>query len=41
MQEQLQKILTRAGYGYGSRRACEDFIQARRVRVNGKIASLG
>ena len=37
--ERLQKILAQAGYG--SRRACEDFISAGRVRVNGKIASLG
>jgi len=39
MLERLQKILARAGYG--SRRACEDFITAGRVRVNGQIASLG
>jgi len=39
MPERLQKILAQAGYG--SRRACEDFISAGRVRVNGKIASLG
>jgi 23S rRNA pseudouridine2605 synthase len=39
MQERLQKILAQAGYG--SRRACEDFIRAGRVRVNGQIASLG
>lgn len=39
MPERLQKILARAGYG--SRRACEDFITADRVRVNGQIASLG
>jgi 23S rRNA pseudouridine2605 synthase len=39
MAERLQKILAQAGYG--SRRACEDFIAARRVRVNGKIAELG
>jgi len=37
--ERLQKILAQAGYG--SRRACEDFISAGRVRVNGQIASLG
>src|SRR6266487_3979414 len=37
--ERLQKILAQAGYG--SRRACEDFITAGRVRVNGQIASLG
>jgi 23S rRNA pseudouridine2605 synthase len=39
MQERLQKILAQAGYG--SRRACEDFIAAGRVRVNGQIATLG
>lgn len=39
MQERLQKLLAQAGYG--SRRACEDFIEAGRVRVNGQIASLG
>lgn len=37
--ERLQKILSHSGYG--SRRACEDFITAGRVRVNGQIASLG
>lgn len=37
--ERLQKILAQAGYG--SRRACEDFITTGRVRVNGKIAVLG
>lgn len=39
MPERLQKILAHAGYG--SRRACEDFISAGRVRVNGQIAILG
>ena len=39
MLERLQKILAQAGYG--SRRACEDFITAGRVRVNGKLAELG
>ena len=39
MLERLQKILAQSGYG--SRRACEDFISAGRVRVNGKIAVLG
>jgi 23S rRNA pseudouridine2605 synthase len=39
MPERLQKILAQAGYG--SRRACEDFIIAGRVRVNGQIAQLG
>ena len=37
--ERLQKILAQAGYG--SRRACEDFIAAGRVRVNGQLAELG
>ncbi len=37
--ERLQKVLAQAGYG--SRRACEDFITAGRVRVNGRIAELG
>ncbi|HKI54400.1 MAG TPA: pseudouridine synthase, partial [Anaerolineales bacterium] len=37
--ERLQKILAQAGYG--SRRSCEEFITAGRVRVNGQIASLG
>jgi 23S rRNA pseudouridine2605 synthase len=39
MQERLQKILAQAGYG--SRRACEEFIVAGRVSVNGKVAILG
>jgi len=39
MPERLQKILAQAGYG--SRRACEDFISVGRVRVNGQIAILG
>jgi 23S rRNA pseudouridine2605 synthase len=39
MPERLQKILAQAGYG--SRRACEDFIAAGRVRVNGQIARIG
>ncbi len=39
MPERLQKILAQAGYG--SRHACEDFILAGRVRVNGQIAELG
>src|SRR4030095_5420925 len=39
MPERIQKILAQAGYG--SRRSCEDFITAGRVRVNGQIASLG
>ncbi len=39
MEERLQKILAQAGYG--SRRACEEFILAGRVTVNGKTATLG
>jgi 23S rRNA pseudouridine2605 synthase len=39
MEERLQKILARAGYG--SRRACEQMILEGRVTVNGRLASLG
>lgn len=39
MQERLQKLLSRAGFG--SRRACEEFIVEGRVRVNGEVAILG
>ncbi|MBN1146410.1 MAG: rRNA pseudouridine synthase [Anaerolineales bacterium] len=39
MEERLQKILARAGYG--SRRACEEIIAAGRVVVNGRVVSLG
>ncbi len=39
MEERLQKILSRAGYG--SRRACEAWIVAGRVTVNGVVATLG
>jgi 23S rRNA pseudouridine2605 synthase len=39
MEERLQKILARAGYG--SRRKCEELISAGRVTVNGKVATLG
>ena len=39
MPDRLQKILAQAGYG--SRRSCEDFITAGRVRVNGQLAILG
>lgn len=39
MEERLQKILARAGYG--SRRACEEIIERGRVRVNGQVALLG
>ena len=39
MEERLQKLLAQAGYG--SRRACEEFITTGRVRVNGQVAQLG
>ncbi len=39
MEERLQKILAHAGFG--SRRACEEYIKSGRVRVNGKVAELG
>ena len=39
MQERLQKILSRAGYG--SRRACEQLIIEGRVMVNGRLAKIG
>jgi 23S rRNA pseudouridine2605 synthase len=39
MQERLQKLLAQAGYG--SRRHCEEYIIAGRVRVNGQVAALG
>ena len=39
MEERLQKILARAGYG--SRRSCEELISAGRVRVNGQLVGLG
>jgi pseudouridine synthase len=39
MEERLQKILSRAGFG--SRRACEKFIRAGRVAVNGQLAQIG
>jgi 23S rRNA pseudouridine2605 synthase len=39
MEDRLQKILARSGYG--SRRACEQLIASGRVRVNGKVATLG
>ncbi len=37
--ERLQKVLARAGIG--SRRACEELIEAGRVRVNGDVAEMG
>jgi 23S rRNA pseudouridine2605 synthase len=39
MEERLQKILARAGYG--SRRSCEELIATGRVAVNGQLAVLG
>ena len=39
MAERLQKVLAQAGCG--SRRACEEFISAGRVRVDGHVAVLG
>lgn len=39
MEERLQKILSRAGFG--SRRVCEKLIGQQRVRVNGKVITLG
>ena len=37
--ERLQKVLATAGIG--SRRACEELIAARRVTVDGRVATLG
>ncbi len=37
--ERLQKVLARVGFG--SRRACEELIEAGRVTVNGEVAELG
>jgi 23S rRNA pseudouridine2605 synthase len=39
MEERLQKIL--ASTGLASRRGCEVYITAGRVKVNGKVAKLG
>lgn len=39
MTEKLQKVLAR--YGLGSRRAMEQWIKEGRVKVNGKLATLG
>lgn len=39
MDERIQKILARAGFG--SRRSCEELIIAHRVRVNGEAVELG
>jgi 23S rRNA pseudouridine2605 synthase len=37
--QRLQKVL--AAVGYGSRRACEELIEQRRVTVDGEVAELG
>ena len=39
MEERLQKILARAGFG--SRRACEELIRQGRVALNGQMTQLG
>jgi len=39
MEERIQKILARAGFG--SRRSCERLISEGRVMVNGRLAQLG
>lgn len=39
MEERLQKILSRCGFG--SRRACEEMITMGRITVNGNVAELG
>jgi 23S rRNA pseudouridine2605 synthase len=39
VEERVQKILARAGYG--SRRACEQIIAKGRITVNGKLIQLG
>lgn len=39
MEERLQKILARSGYG--SRRTCEELIASGRVKINGLVAKLG
>src|SRR5512139_3564118 len=38
-EERIQKLLAQAGYG--SRRACEEFLTEHRVTVNGKVVELG
>lgn len=37
--QRLQKVLARSGVG--SRRVCEDYIEAGRVTINGTVATLG
>lgn len=39
MEERIQKIM--AQHGFGSRRACEEFIRQGRIKVNGKVVTLG
>lgn len=39
MEERIQKILSRVGYG--SRRSCEELISAGRIKINGQPAILG
>ena len=39
MEERLQKILSRAGFG--SRRVCEELIKAKRVIINDRVAHIG
>ena len=39
MKDRLQKLMAQSGLG--SRRACEELIRQRRVRVNGAVAELG
>jgi 23S rRNA pseudouridine2605 synthase len=38
-EERIQKLLAQAGYG--SRRACEEFLTGHRVTVNGRVVELG
>ena len=39
MDEKLQKVLARAGFG--SRRELEGWIKAGRVKINGEVANIG
>src|SRR5512135_512121 len=38
-EERIQKLLAQAGYG--SRRACEEYLREHRVTVNGRVVELG